>query len=131
MNQKDIYNFERKFGAKVRPSQTKMVSPYRQFPSFDSNINYEAYIQTEVVPAVEITMPQREFSGMLDILDERNESNREWSTFTHLNRMQGEGWIQRSMDINSREYQEAKMREQNPALKTAWEHYQLLLALSK
>lgn len=131
MNAKDIKEFEYKFRAKVRPSRDRyVVSHPPSYPTFDSKINYEAELITKTVPAVEIIISQESFEDILDTLDERSDLNKDWQLFTHLTRVEGERWIQRSIDINSKQHQEAILREKNPALKKAWEHYRTLLNLS-
>ena len=127
-----IYKFERTFNAKIKPHTMRMPigSPVPNWNRwYDNNDVFNTKFVVNDVPAVEITMPEECFETILEKVDETSPENREWQEYNYINKKLGSGWVYRLLDLDEQHRHEALLQLSNPALKKAWDQYQLLLKL--
>jgi hypothetical protein len=125
-------DFTRHYRAQVRQSRTPYYEAgYASYQyKWDDN-PYEQTIGTRTVPAVEITMPEKDFFRLIEMGDIINNPNSEWHEFKNLCRYYGPSWLTEFVDQKRKEAREQELRESIPALQSAWEQYQFTLELLK
>lgn len=128
MDLKNVYNFERRFNARVRPSFMKVSNPAPlTWQDMTSSDYHSTNYTTETTPAVEILMTEKMFAELLDLSDECN--SQEYRHWRYMNSRMGQNWLNNVLNQQDRNQREHYLRSQNPALQNAWEQYQLLLKL--
>ena len=128
MNKKDTYSFTREFDAIVNLSNKRMqiVKPYY----YNEYYNNTETLECESVPAVEILMPEDRFYNLVEEVNQKRSDNVHWMTYKQYQNVYGTDWPYRFNSMIERTRQEERLRNSNPALKKAWDHYQLLLEMS-
>lgn len=125
----EVLKFERTFNAKIKTHWMRMpiVSPVDKW--YDNNPVFEDKFFVKDVPAVEITMPEECFETILEKVNETSPENREWQEYNYINKKLGPGWVYRLVELDEQQRRESRLQQTNPALKKAWDQYQLMLKL--
>jgi hypothetical protein len=84
-------------------------------------------ITRDITPGVEITMSEESFSAMMD--EFTDVTKEEYRYYQYMLKVEGQGWLNRMLNIRDRALREGRLRDQNPTLQAAWEQYQILLNL--
>ena len=127
MNNSKIYRFEERFSAHTRPSNARIAkSTSIPYLLDDIEIN-DARFRTGKVPGVEILMSEQSFLELLEVTDFLD--SEEYRHFQYMNSHMGPTWLNQVLNQQSREERELNLRTKFPALREAWEQYQILLKL--
>lgn len=120
---KKIQDFCRKYNARIKPSSQRFARSQPLTYSYDS-LDDDFKVVTEYVPGVEINMPEDLFRTLVHMEDKL----KEW---TFDERLRGSRFVDYVNHIYEKEYREVSIREKYPAVKRAYEQYQILLAMSE
>lgn len=114
---REVARFLEKYEAVARLS-TRQHRRYRRvrfnYADFDSAIDYLKTTDWEQEPYVEVLIPQDRFRHLVEMEDYNTKREQEFQ------------WAEREQE---RQRRERWLRQKNPAVQTAWEKYQMLLAL--
>lgn len=130
MNDKEVESFCHKYEARVKISQTRMARynmPDNYF--YDPKEKFTAeYLTNFHVTAVDVTMPEDRFRTLVEM--ERRVCNiaEDLRAFEMHTRQKGRGWFEEHMEQQRQEY---LVRNRHPAVKKAWDNYQMLFNLVK
>lgn len=124
-----VYRFEKKFNARVRPSNMRMAEPlnYNPLDSIDVQDYSKTTFNTRVVPAVDITMSEECFRDLLEASEFMGSD--EWRHQEYMRSKMGPNWLNQLLNMQDRNVREEYLRDRNTALKNAWEQYRMLLKL--
>jgi hypothetical protein len=125
----EVYRFEKKFNARVRPSNMRTAEPlyYNLLDRIDDQDYSKTTFNTRVVPAVDITMSEDCFEDLLDAVEFMDSA--EWRHQEYMRSKMGSNWLNKLLSIQDRNIREEYLRDSNPAVQKAWEQYQMLLKL--
>lgn len=133
MNKKSYQYFCKRYNAQVQPSRQRLVKSqplhYNHNWSKDNDFN-DFHINTYEVPAVDITLPEEDFGNLLNIFEEIENPQSDWSQFEYYKKRLGPDFISRAIYQIEATEREQRIRARVPALQKAWDNYQLLLKIS-
>ncbi len=120
---KKIQEFCWKYEATIQPSHKKWRRASRTKPNWDySPMDYQ-HIDYEDIPLAEIHMPTDRLTALVDLEDFKDRLQKNIMSPIHSS---GTAYAM------LKEYEEeCRIRHTNPAVKKAYEHYQMLLNLSR
>lgn len=116
-----IQTFRRRYSAEISPSSRRFHRsvPVRDFFEED----YYNSLPMESIPGVQIEMPEDRFRTLIDMEDTLNKWDSE-------SRLMGSKYIDYITHLYEKEFRDSVLREQHPALKKAYEHYMIMLAMA-
>lgn len=125
----DIDNFCRRYEATVSPSgryyRRAEKSPFKMSDYYENSAGInEHFINMIDVPMLNVSLPQDRFSALVE---HENRINKLIDSKT----IGYNSSYQRLQYILAEHEEECRLRHTNPALKKAWENYQMLLRLTK
>lgn len=134
MNKKSYQIFCKKYGAQVRPSRERITktTPIGYNPNWYEDKDYaDMYLDTHSVPAVEVLLAEEDFNKLINVVEEIENPQSDWSQFEYYKKRLGPDFISRAIYQIEATDREQRIRARVPALQKAWENYQLLLSISK
>ena len=125
----ELEKFCQRYQATVAPTgrcyRRAQLSPWKMSDYHNTPISEEQFFNFTDIPMISITLPEDRFRALLEHDNWLNNAGS--STPNHL---RGHDTI-RAMQVAKDHAEESVLRQENPALKKAWENYQMLLRLVK
>ncbi len=84
---------------------------------------YNAYMHVEEVPSVELSISEEDFKSIIERVEQSEELERHWGPNAHQ-------VLNEAFRVTSEQSHESRIRQSNPAVKIAWEKYQMLLKIA-
>ena len=121
---RQVRNLKSRFDARIVTAGERKHIPYSRMSMDMTRSEINATIQYETEQVVAIKMGERDLEKFFDYLDWLENDSRHYPIQYDENRFIQ--YLHMKMD---EEYHEKKLRDQNPALRDAWEQYQALKIL--